>query len=67
MGHLSNHYARNRRPSMLEQIGNKVKSVAEIAGTAKGIYDAGKYIYGIGRTLGPYIGPALRGAATLLV
>ena len=34
-----------RNPGMLENIGQKVKTGAEIVGTLKGIYDTGKMLY----------------------
>jgi hypothetical protein len=66
MAHLNNHFPRNRKPSTLESIGNKIRSVAELAGTAKGIYDAGRALYSFGQTVGPMIGPVIRGASLLL-
>jgi hypothetical protein len=36
MAHLHNLH-QNQRPSFLSDLGNKVRTVAEIAGTAKGI------------------------------
>jgi hypothetical protein len=47
---------------MLESVGQKVKTVAEIAGAAKGIWDIGRMIYTGAQTLGPALGVA----ATLL-
>ena len=44
MAHLHNLH-QNQRPSFLFDLGNKVRTVAEIAGTAKGIYDLGKMAY----------------------
>ena len=43
MAHLHN-YHRENRPSMLSNIGDKVKMIAEVAGTAKGLYDVGKFL-----------------------
>ena len=45
MAHL-HHFPRHKyQPSMLESVGQKVKTVAEIAGAAKGIWDIGRMIY----------------------
>ena len=41
--HFKNH--NNREPSLFENVGQKVKSAAEIAMALKGIYDVGRYIY----------------------
>ena len=45
MAHLHNLPHNVRNPSTLESIGQKVQQGAEIVGTLKGIYDAGKMIY----------------------
>ena len=50
---------KHHNPSLLESIGQKVQTAAQVAGTLKGIWDAGKAIYTIGR-------PALALAAGLL-
>ena len=44
MAHLYNLHI-NQRSSLLSDLGNKVRTVVEIAGTAKGIYDLGKIAY----------------------
>ena len=62
MAHI-HHFPRHKyQPSMLESVGQKVKTVAEIAGAAKGIWDIGRMIYTGAQTLGPALGVA----ATLL-
>jgi len=48
-----------RQPSMLQSIGNKVKNVAEFIGSAKGIWDTGRAIYGAVQAAAPYIGPVV--------
>ena len=45
MAHLHNLPQNIRNPSMLENIGQKVKTGAEIMGGLKGIYDTGKMLY----------------------
>ena len=57
MAHLHNLHS-NQRPSFLSDLGNKVRTVAEIAGTAKGIYDAGKMAYTGIRMAGPMLATA---------
>ena len=47
MAHL--HLHNNNQPSFLEGIGQKIKTVAQIAGSIKTIYD-------VGRDLAPVIG-----------
>lgn len=44
--------------SLMSGIGNKVKQVAEIAGTLKGLYDTGKIIY---QAVSPFVGPVVAG------
>ena len=57
MAHLHN-YHRNNRPSFLADVGNKIKIAAEVAGTAKGIYDIGKFLYNGVQTLAPMVATA---------
>ena len=54
MAHLHN-LRKNQKPSFLDGIGQKVRSVAEIVGTAKGLYDVGKGLYTFGRMAAPVI------------
>ena len=44
MAHLHNLHS-NQRPSFLSDLGNKDRTAAEIAVTAKGIYDLSKMAY----------------------
>ena len=53
MAHLHNLPQNIRNPTMLENIGQKVQQGAEIVGTLKGIYDAGKVVYGAAKIVGP--------------
>ena len=53
MAHLHNLPMNIRNPSMLENIGQQVTTGLEVVGTLKGIYDAGKVIYGAARVVGP--------------
>ena len=53
MAHLHNIPRNIRNPTMLESIGQKVQQGAEIVGTLKGIYDAGKMIYSGARIVAP--------------
>lgn len=51
--HFNSH--RRAKPSLMSNIGNKVKQVAEIAGAMKGIYDVGRMAYHAIRTVGPAV------------
>ena len=53
MAHLHNLPQNIRTPTMLESIGQKVQQGPEIVGTLKGIYDAGKVVYGAARVVAP--------------
>ena len=54
MAHLHN-LGKNTQPSLLSNIGEKVKHVAEAIGTAKGLYELGRGIYQFGRMAAPII------------
>jgi hypothetical protein len=54
MGHLIH----RSKPSLVARIGEKVRNAAEIAGALKGIYDIGRTIYTVGRTVAPYVASA---------
>ena len=54
MTHLHN-LKHNTNPSFLDNLGQKVRTVAGVVGTAKGLYDFGKTIYSIGRAAIPVI------------
>ena len=45
----------NQKPPFLDGICQKVRSVAEIVGTTKGLYDVGKGLYKFGRIAAPVI------------
>ena len=47
------------KPSFLSGFGQKLRSVAEVIGTARGLYDMGRGIYTVGRTVAPIIGALL--------
>ena len=53
MAHLYNLPQNIRNPTMLENVGQKVQQGAEILGTLKGIYDAGKVVYSAAKIVGP--------------
>ena len=56
MAHLHLHNFSKNQPSFLEGIGQKVKTVAQIAGGIKQIYDVGKSL-----------APVVAGAAAVLL
>ena len=59
MAHLHN-MSKRSKPSWLAGKGNKVKSLAEFAGSAKGLYDIGRGIYQGISTYGPMVAQGLR-------
>ena len=51
-----------RHPShvgLLENVGQKVKNIAEIAGAVKGAWDVGKMVYSGFQVAGPWIEAAM--------
>ena len=58
MAHLQNfrHY---KHVNILENVGEKVKHAAELAGTVKGIWDVGKMVYSGFQVAAPYIEAAM--------
>ena len=59
MAHLHNLPHNVRNPGMLENIGQKVKTGAEIMGGLKGIYDTGKMLYSGFKIAQPFITAAM--------
>ena len=53
MAHLHNFKNNKYQPTMLQQIGQKVKNAAEFVALAKGAWDIGRTIYDTGRALAP--------------
>ena len=53
MAHLHNISNRRRQSSWMSDIGNKIRTVAEVAGTAHGIYQLGKAVYQGAQAMGP--------------
>ncbi len=58
MANLQN-FRHNSHVGLLEHVGQKVKNVAELAGTMKGIYDVGKMIYSGFQVAAPYLEAAM--------
>ena len=56
MAHLHQFKNNKYQPSMLQQIGQKVKNAAEFVAMAKGAWDIGRSIYETGRALAPIAG-----------
>jgi hypothetical protein len=56
MAHLHQFKNNKYQPSMLQQIGQKVKNAAEFIAMAKGAWDIGRSIYETGRALAPIAG-----------
>ena len=59
MGHLHS-FHKNKKPSMLSSIGNKVKSAMEIGAAAKGLFDIGRSVYQGLATYGPMVVNGMR-------
>ena len=57
MAHL-HQFHKNQNPGLFASIGNKIKSVAEVAGAIKSIYEIGKGVYSS-------VGPAAAAVAAL--
>ena len=51
MAHL--HNLRNHNTTFMSRFGEKVKHVAAVVGTAKGLYDVGRTLYQIGQVAIP--------------
>ena len=58
MAHLHSLSHRQRSSSWLSDIGNKVRNVAEFAGTAQGLYPLGKAAYQGFQAMGPTVATA---------
>ena len=58
MAHLHNFNRNQRSSSWLSNIGNKVKSVVEMIGTAHKIYSLGKMAYQGIQTISPMVATA---------
>ena len=58
MANLMN-YTNNKHHGLSEGLGHKIKDLAKLAGTVKGIYDTGKTIYSIASAAAPYVEMAL--------
>ena len=58
MGNLMN-YKDNKHYGLSQGFGHKVKHVAKLAGTVKGIYDTARTVYTIGQVAAPYVSAAL--------
>ena len=56
MAHLHQFKNNKYQPSMLQQIGQKVKNAAEFIAMAKGAWDIGSSVYETGRALAPIAG-----------
>ena len=58
MANLQN-FKNNRDVNLLEQVGQKVKHAAEIAGAVKGVWDVGKMVYSGFQIAAPYLEMAM--------
>ena len=58
MAHLMN-YRNNKHHSISQGLGHKIKDLAKLAATVKGIYDTGKTVYSIASAAAPYVSPLL--------
>ena len=58
MANLQN-FRHSSHVGLLENVGQKVKNVAEIAGAVKGAWNVGKMIYGGFQVVAPYLEAAM--------
>jgi hypothetical protein len=58
MGNLMN-YRHDKHHSLALGIGHKIKDLAKLAGTVKGIYDTSRAVYSIASAAAPYVLPLL--------
>ena len=49
----------NKHHGLSQGLGQKIRNIAELAGTVKGIYDTSKAVYAIGQAAAPYLLPLL--------
>ena len=56
--HMNKH---NHKPTFWQDVENKFKTAAHVAGTVKGVIDAGRTIYAGASTVAPYIAPIIAG------
>ena len=60
MAYLNNHHSRISNFVQLGQkAGQRIKQASQCASTIKGIYDNGKMLYNVGRTLAPIVATGL--------
>jgi hypothetical protein len=52
-------YRNNKHHSISQGLGHKIKDLAKLAATVKGIYDTGKTVYSIASAAAPYVSPLL--------
>ena len=58
MAHMHSLSNRQSQSSWMSDIGNKIRTVAEVAGTAHGIYQLGKAVYHGAQAMGPVVATA---------
>ena len=56
--HMNKHQP---KPTFWQNVGNKFKTAAHVAGTVKGVIDAGRTIDAGASTVEPYIAPIIAG------
>ena len=56
--HMNKHH---NKPTCWQNVGNKFKTAAHVAGTVKGVIDAGRTIYSGVSAAAPYITPIIAG------
>jgi hypothetical protein len=49
----------NKHHGLSQGLGHKIKDIAKLAGTVKGIYDTSKAVYSIASVAAPYVLPLL--------
>ena len=58
MAHMHNLSNKQRQSSWMSDTGNKIRTVAEVAGAAHGIYQLGKAVHQRAQVMGPVVATA---------
>ena len=56
---MIHNYRMHKHHGLSQGLGHKIKDIAKLAGTVKGIYDTGRTVYSIASAAAPYVLPLL--------
>ena len=56
---MMHNYSMNKHHGLSQGLGHKIKDIAKLAGTVKGIYDTSRTVYSIASAAAPYVLPLL--------